>query len=104
MTWKIVELETRPQDIKPKITSILANPVTNTFEFVLDPKGRSVPETLTLEDRRELAKTGLRNQTYFEKAKQVYARGGGIKEIWLKCGNSVSYAEKVHAAFEKACK
>lgn len=104
MTWKIVELEERPKDVKPKLTSILANKATNTFEFVLKPKGRNVQESLTLEDRRELARTGLRNEAYFVKAKHVYARGGGIKEIWVKCGKSVSYAEKVHAAFEKACK
>lgn len=84
---------------------VLVNERTNTFEFIIDKKTRKgISETLTIDDRRELIKTGLNNEEYFELAKRVYAAGGDINEIHSKCGKSLSYAEKVHAAFERACK
>lgn len=88
-----------------KSSAVLVNPSTNTFEFVIQKKVRAcASESLTLQDRRELAKTRLNNEAYFVKAKAVYAAGGGINEIRARCGGSLSYAEKVHAAFERACK
>lgn len=86
-------------------SAVLVNASTNTFEFVLDRKARpGVVSKLTLQDRRELTKTRLSDEAYFSTAKEVYAAGGGINEIHGKCGKSLSYAEKVHAAFERACK
>lgn len=88
-----------------KSSAILTNPVTNTFDFVMDRKTRpGVSESLTLEDRRELVKTRLNNPDYFAHAKAVYAAGGGAEKIQQVCGKSLSYAEKVHAAFKRACK
>lgn len=86
-------------------SAVLTNEQTNTFEFILDKKPRTeISETLTIDDRRELTKTRLKDESYFEKAKRVYAAGGGIDKIHSICGKSLSYAEKVHAAFERACK
>lgn len=86
-------------------TSFVSNPETNTIEWVLDAKMRPVvSDTLTTDDRQQLAKTGLNNLVYFSRAKVVYAAGGGAAEIQKACGKSLSYAEKVHAAFERAAK
>lgn len=61
-----------------------------------------VSPELTLQDRRELAKTGLTDDVYFVKAKRVYAAGGKKKAIQKACGRSPSYAAKVYAAFNRA--
>lgn len=100
----VFEPLTRPRDTGPKSSAVLTNPATNTFDFVMERKTRDVSDKITPDDVRELAKTGLKDESYFIRAKAVYAAGGGTKEIWIKCGNSVSYAEKVHAAFQRACK
>lgn len=84
---------------------VLTNAVTNTFEFVIERKSRpGVSDKLTIEDRRELVKTRLNDPVYFEQAKAVFAAGGDTAKIREVCGKSLSYAEKVHAAFERACK
>lgn len=99
MIWKSTEPEQRTAD--QPITSFVENEQTRTFSFVLDPKGRNVAPSISLEESRELAKTGLRDTAYFSKAKIVYAQGGGISDIQKACGRSPSYAQKVHAAFER---
>lgn len=65
-------------------------------------QARPVSDSLTLDDRRELAKTGLTDEAYFIKAKVVFAAGGGRKDILKACGRSPSYAAKVYAAFRRA--
>lgn len=96
---------TKQELVEQKNSVILTNPVTNTFDFVIDRKTRpGVSESLTIEDRRELVKTRLNDLDYFAKAKAVYAAGGGAEKIQEVCGKSISYAEKVHAAFERAFK
>ena len=92
-----------PAPVKTVSTAYVENPETNTIAWVDTPSGRVgiVPE-LTLQDRRELAKTPLKDEIYFFKAKRVYAAGGKAKEIRKECGRSPSYAEKVYAAFNRA--
>lgn len=87
-----------------KQTMILVNAQTNTFDFVINPKAHEVPDGLTVDDRRELARIGFGNDALAAKAKQVYAAGGRIKDIKTKCGVSLSYAKKLHMAFGRAKK
>lgn len=90
---------------RPTSTAIVVNADTNTFEFVLRPKGRvETSDVLSLEDLRELRKTGLNNRLYFEQAKRVFAAGGGAKDIRNACGLSPSAAKKVLAALNRAKK
>lgn len=89
---------------KQEQTMILVNAQTNTFDFVINPKAHNVPDALTLEDRRELARIGVGNYDLSVKAKSVYAAGGRTKDISEKCGVSLSYAKKIHMAFGRAKK
>lgn len=90
---------------RPTSTAIVVNADTNTFEFVMRPKGRvETSDVLSLEDLRELRKTGLNNRLYFEQAKRVFAAGGGAKDIRKACGLSPSAAKKVLAALNRAKK
>lgn len=75
---------------------------TGTVEWILDAKQRDLEPTLDIHDNRELAKTRLKDSIYFAKAKRLYSIGAGIQKIHDECGKSLSYAEKVHAAFERA--
>lgn len=86
-------------------TAFLENPATNTFGFVIKPKGRAnvVPE-LTLQDRRELTKTGLNNESWFIIAKRAFAANGRIKDIRNACKCSPSSAKKMYGAFNRAKK
>lgn len=84
-------------------TAYVVNEETGTIGWTDKPSGRpDVSPELTLQDRRELAKTPLKDQAYFTRAKRIYAAGGGAKEIRTGCGRSVSYSEKVLAAFNRA--
>lgn len=80
---------------------------TGTIEWIQKPLARKKADpSLTVDDRRELAKTGLKDERYFIKAKVIFAAGGGIGKMHDECGKeykkSLSYAEKVHAAFKRA--
>ena len=89
----------------PPSTAVLVDENTNTFEFPMRPKGCvETSDALTIEDLRELRKTGLNNRLYFEQAKRVFAAGGGTKDIRNACGLSPSAAKKVLAALNRAKK
>ena len=97
---------TVPPEAVPEIghTSFVSNKQTGTIEWILSPKHHDAQPELDIHDRRELAKTNLKDLLYFAKAKRIYAAHGGINDIRAGCGNSLSYAQKVHAALEKAVK
>ena len=101
-TRQIRPTETEQDKTPRTVTVFLENPETNTFGFVLKSKARPgvVPE-LTLQDRRELAKSNppLMNEALNAKAKAIYAAGGRTKDIQKGCGVSPDYAAKLHAAF-----
>ena len=104
-TRQIRPIETEPEETPRTVTVFLENPKTNTFGFVLKSKTRPgvVPE-LTLQDRRELAKSNppLMNEALNAKAKAIYAAGGRTKDIQKGCSISPDYAAKLHAAFGRA--
>lgn len=94
-----------PPESKQEVVSsaFVSDAQTGTIEWVLKPKARTeTSPVLTIHDRRELAKTDLKDDVYFAKAKRVYAAGGGVKKIRSECGKSLSYARKVHRAFSNA--
>lgn len=76
----------------------------NAFEWVLAPAARTASPTLTEQDRKELmaGSTPIRNMEKAAKAKVIYAAGGGAKDMHNALGYSLSYSEKLHAAFERA--
>ncbi len=95
-----------PKDVTTTSTAFTIDERTGAVEWNLKrSSGRVgiVPE-LTLQDRRELAKTALKDEAYFVKAKRVYAANGGAKAIRKACGRSPSYAKQVLAAFNRAKK
>lgn len=99
-----LEITNEPAQVAPP-SVFLENPETRTFGFVMKGKSRPgvVPE-LTLQDRRELAALNIGNVDLAEKAKRIYAAGGGIKTIADRCNISPSYAKQIHMCFGRAIK
>jgi hypothetical protein len=96
------ERQTEPEKVS---TVYVENAATNTFGWVLKAKVRpSVVSELTIDDRRELARSNppLPANEIAEKAKRVYASGGNTKAIQKALNISPTYAAKFHAAFGRA--
>ncbi len=95
--------DTKPAK-EPVTGRITVDAERNCYEWVLTPKSRKATPELTKEDREELlrGKPPLKNMEKAARAKVIYAAGGDIEDILagLKC--SLSYAQKLHAAFERA--
>lgn len=86
---------------KPDTLPVLDVPETNTWAFVLPGKSGKQPN-LTAQDEAVLLARGLRNMDLARRAKQIWATGATAKNAASELGKTVSYIEKMFAAFSAA--